>query len=260
MPFAPWYFGLDGSGFKMEKRQSKPDGKSAYFLMSNEKSGTNISLFIEPAEKCKSATECSDMVWKLGNPSWENPENIKFSEIGEAGVFEFLVPTFRGLPVRQQNIYAQFVKDGYWIDLHISKALYQPSDRSALVKFVETASFESKSEKPFDDAKAALSSWLSIWDDGKANEAYKQLSGKTRTAIPETTWLTYWTGVRKPLGNVKTRKFGESAYTMSLQGFPDNEGWIFMLETTFESGKTVKETVPLIRDDDGKWRVMNYLN
>jgi hypothetical protein len=46
-------------------------------------------------------------------------------EIGEVSFFEFLIPSFRDMPIQQQHMYAQLVVDEFWVDMHISKASYQ---------------------------------------------------------------------------------------------------------------------------------------
>lgn len=102
------------------------------------------SLYIEPVDKCKTSKECRDMVWKLGNPEWQNAQNVRLSEIGDISILELLVPEFRGAPIRQQNMYAQFVLGGYWVDLHLSKVQYQDQDRDLFERMVKSVSFERK--------------------------------------------------------------------------------------------------------------------
>jgi hypothetical protein len=36
--------------------------------------------------------------------------------------------SIRGVPVKRQNMYAEFVKDVFRVDMHISKALYKPEE------------------------------------------------------------------------------------------------------------------------------------
>lgn len=144
VPAAPWTFTLPKSGLVIQQRQAKPDGRSAYFLLIDEKKKLNISFFIEPVEDCRDSKACRDMVWKLGNPSWENPQKVVQSEIGDVSYVEFFMPSFKSVPVKQQNMYAEFVKDGYWIDLHISKVLYKPEEHELFERLIKSIKFESK--------------------------------------------------------------------------------------------------------------------
>lgn len=147
VPGAPWTLTLPKGGFAVERRQLKPDGRSGYFLLSDEKNMLTVSFFIEPVKDCENAGACRDMVWKLGNPSWENPQKVVQSEIGEASCFEFFMPSFRGVPVKQQNLYAEFVKDGFWVDMHLSKVSYEPREHELFERVVKSVRFEPKDAK-----------------------------------------------------------------------------------------------------------------
>ncbi|HET6892881.1 MAG TPA: hypothetical protein VFH31_17380, partial [Pyrinomonadaceae bacterium] len=120
VPQAPWTLVISGEALALKSEKMAPDGSRGYFMLVDEKTRMLASLYIEPVDKCKTSKECRDMVWKLGNPAWQNPQNVRLSEIGDISTLELLVPEFRGAPIRQQNMYAQFVLNGYWVDLHLS--------------------------------------------------------------------------------------------------------------------------------------------
>jgi hypothetical protein len=144
VPAAPWTMTLPAGNFVVEQRQQKPDGSSGYFFLTDDQSHLNVSFYIEPVGSCKTSKACRDMVWKMGNPSWENPKNFVSSQIGEVSYFEFLIPSFRDQPVQQQNMYAEFVVDGFWVDLHISKVLYKREDHELFEQLVKAIKFEPK--------------------------------------------------------------------------------------------------------------------
>lgn len=141
---APWNLTLPQDNLVVETVKYKPDGEAGYFMMRDEKREMNISFFIEPALKCKDSKSCRDMVWKLGNPSWVNPQNIVQAEIEGASYFEFLIPVYQDMPVKQQNMYIQFVEEGFWVDLHLSKALYKPEEHKLFEQIVKSVKFEPK--------------------------------------------------------------------------------------------------------------------
>ena len=144
VPTAPWTLTLPADDFQMAEKQMKQDGTGAYFHLVDERQGVNLSMFIEPVKDCKDSKSCRDMVWKLGNPAWENPQNVVQSEIGDVSLLEFLVPSFQGMPIRQQNMYAEFVVDGFWVDMHLSKVRYQPEDHKLFERIVKSIKFEPK--------------------------------------------------------------------------------------------------------------------
>jgi tetratricopeptide (TPR) repeat protein len=145
---------ISGEAPVLNRQQIAPDGSRGYFMLVDEKAEMFASLYIEPVNKCKTSKECRDMVWKLGNPAWQKPQNVKLSEIGEISILELLVPEFQGQPIRQQNMYAEFVVEGYWVDLHLSKVLYQDKDRALFERMVKSVRFEPKTGGAGDDRQS----------------------------------------------------------------------------------------------------------
>ena len=141
---APWTLTIPREGLTLESQQTKDDGRYGYFVLQDEKHKMTISLYIEPVDQCKTSKECRDMVWKQGNASWEDPQKVVQGELGDVSFFEFFMPTFRGLPVQQQNMYAEFVVDEFWVDLHVSKVLYKPEEHKLFENLIKSIKFESK--------------------------------------------------------------------------------------------------------------------
>lgn len=145
VPAAPWVLSLARGNLVIDQQQIKPDGSAGYFSLNDQKIAMTVSFFIEPVTKCKDSKSCRDMVLKLGNPSWEKPENVIKSEIEGVSYFEkFFMPSFRGVPIKQQHMYVEFVKDGFWVDLHISKSLYTSRDHDVFEQLVKSVKFEPK--------------------------------------------------------------------------------------------------------------------
>src|SRR5262245_52057840 len=154
VPKAPWTIFISGDALVLNSQKINPDGSRGYFMLVDEKAEMFASLFIEPVDKCKTSKECRDMVWKLGNPAWQKPQNVKLSEIGEISILELFVPELQGRPIRQQNMYAEFVSAGYWVDLHLSKPLYQDRDRGLFERMVKSVKFEPKKGDVADDRQS----------------------------------------------------------------------------------------------------------
>ena len=149
LPQAPWTLTMPADDFQMAQKQMKQDGIGAYFHLVDKTQGVNLSMYIEPVKDCKDSKSCRDMVWKLGNPAWENPQKVVQSEIGDVSFFEFLIPSFQGMPIQQQNMYAEFVVNGFWVDLHLSKVRYKPKDHKLFEQIIKSIKFEpKKNSKP----------------------------------------------------------------------------------------------------------------
>lgn len=147
VPAAPWTLTLPKGVLVIEQQKVSPDGRQGYYSLYDENNKMSISFFIEPVKNCKDSKTCRDMVWKLGNPSWENPQNFIQSEIDDVSYFEFFIPSSRGKPVKQQHMYAEFVKDGFWVDMHISKVLYKPEEHEMFERVIKSIEFEPKNQQ-----------------------------------------------------------------------------------------------------------------
>ena len=262
-PDAPWMVSLDGKNLDFQNQQIKPDNKSGYFLMLNEKEGITISLFIEPAVKCKTSAECRDFVQNTGNPKWGKVQDVVQSKIGDVSYFEFFRPTVQDLPLQMFDIYAQFVEDGYWVDLHVSKVQYKKEDHKLFENFVKSVRFISKNGKPVTDksieaARKATENWMPLWDSGKYKESYDELSSSTKEVFDEKTWAADRTTARKSFGKLKSRKIIQIQLVKSLPYTRDSSGAIFWYLSSYENQERIIESFSVILGKDGTWRVANY--
>jgi endonuclease YncB( thermonuclease family) len=144
VPAAPWTLTLPAADFVFAQKKIKPDGRYGYFYVNDGTQDINLSMFIEPVGSCQDSKSCRDMVWKNGNPLWVNLQNVVHSEIGGVSFFEFLIPSLQGQPLQQQNMYVEFVVDGFWVDIHISKVLYVPKDHELFERIIKSVKFEPK--------------------------------------------------------------------------------------------------------------------
>ncbi len=120
-------------------------------------------------------------------------------------------------------------------------------------------SFAQTKDTPEKDAQKIAEAWMPLWDSGKYDESYEELSESTKKNIDKRTWFVYWSGVRKPLGELKSRKLFKAEFIKSLEVMPDREGVILQYKSSFEKKDSVLETFGLIREKDGTWRVGHYL-
>ena len=107
-------------------------------------------------------------------------------------------------------------------------------------------------------AVAAAEKWLGMIDNGQYMESWREASGYFKNAVGQNEWIQSMNGVRKPLGNIISRKVKSTAYHTSLPGAPDGEYVVVQFETSFENKKSVIETVTPMLDKDGSWRVAGY--
>jgi hypothetical protein len=114
---------------------------------------------------------------------------------------------------------------------------------------------QSKKEKV---AVAGAEKWLSIVDEGKYAESWKEAAEYFRNAVKQDQWVEAMESVRKPLGKLVSRKVKSATCKTSLPGAPDGQYVVIEFETSFENKKSAIETVTPMMDKDGKWRVSGY--
>ena len=145
-PDLPWTLTIPADNFQLSEKQMRDDGHGIYFYLTDEKQEINLSMFIEPVKNCTDSKSCRDFIWKTGNPEWIDPQNVVQSEIGGVSVLELMIPKFQGMNIRQQNVYAEFVQDGFWVDMHISKVLYKPEEHQLFERIIKSVKFEPKTK------------------------------------------------------------------------------------------------------------------
>jgi hypothetical protein len=107
-------------------------------------------------------------------------------------------------------------------------------------------------------ALSAAEKWLTMVDSEKYAESWKEAAELFRNAVQPQQWEQSMQAVRKPLGNLISRKVKTKAYKSSLPGAPDGEYVVIQFESSFEKKKVAVETVTPMMGKDGIWRVSGY--
>jgi hypothetical protein len=113
-------------------------------------------------------------------------------------------------------------------------------------------------DEAVEQARAAAKEWLVTLDaqdyDGTWDAAGKLL----KAAVGQQEWSAKLSVTLGPLGKVKSRAVRSSEYSTTMPGAPDGEYVVVTFDTVFENKQTAVETVPLMKEDDGAWRVSGY--
>jgi hypothetical protein len=107
-------------------------------------------------------------------------------------------------------------------------------------------------------AQKSAEEWLALVDAGNYAESWKNAAGLFQTAVAQDQWEHTIAGVRKPLGDVVSRKLKSAQYAKSLPGAPDGEYVVLQFNTSFVNKKAAVETVTPKFDSDGNWKVSGY--
>jgi hypothetical protein len=128
----------------------------------------------------------------------------------------------------------------------------------ALFLLLSVGVVDAKDAKKEKAAVAAAEKWLTMVDDGKYVESWKEASEYFKNAVEQEQWEQSLQAVRNSLGKLISRKIKSKTYMTSLPGAPDGEYVVIQFESSFESKKSAIETVTPMMDRDAKWRVSGY--
>ncbi|HKP37896.1 MAG TPA: hypothetical protein VJT71_13645 [Pyrinomonadaceae bacterium] len=142
VPTAPWKLTLPKNDFGVRRQQIDPKGRFGSTFLTDDDRHLNISIFVRPASECQDSKSCRDMLWAKYR-SRPNLESVALAEIGAASCVEFVDPMFQGHPVRQQNMLAVFVVDGFRVDLHLMGA-DKDRNRELFTRIIKAIKFEPK--------------------------------------------------------------------------------------------------------------------
>lgn len=143
VPAAPWTLTLSANDFGVRRKQIDPNGRIGSTFLTDDDRRLNILIAVTPVKGCQDGRTCRDMLWGAKDRSAANLQNVAFTEIGEASCIEFVDPMFQGHPVRQQNMLAVLVVDGFRVDLHLTGAA-KSRNRELFARIIKSIKFEPK--------------------------------------------------------------------------------------------------------------------
>jgi hypothetical protein len=129
-----------------------------------------------------------------------------------------------------------------------------------LLLLLSTLAFaeDTKEQKQAAGIKAA-SNFLSLLDNGKYNDAWKQLSPSQQPTANKDEWQSQVSRYRKQIGKLHTRKIMDAAYTTQLPGGGEpGEYVIVTVLSSYEKLGSALEVVVSQLLPDGTWVISGY--
>jgi hypothetical protein len=121
-----------------------------------------------------------------------------------------------------------------------------------------TAPARAQNAEKVTNAEAAALAWLALTDAGDYSRSWDLAASIFQSSISKQNWMDVLQNVRKPLGNLVSRKVKSARYAESLPGAPDGEYVVIQYDTQFENKKSAMETVTPHLEKDGSWKVSGY--
>lgn len=107
-------------------------------------------------------------------------------------------------------------------------------------------------------AEAAADSWLELADQGQSEGTWRQASSLFQAAISRTDWERALSAARAPLKELVSRHVESAEFYETLPGAPDGKYVVLTFNSSFERKAAAVETVTVMQDEDGPWRVAGY--
>jgi len=107
-----------------------------------------------------------------------------------------------------------------------------------------------------DEAAVAGQKWLSLVDDQKYEESWKQACSMFRGEVSQEQWVAALKRSREPLGSLVSRMPSRVEFSRFLRGAPEADYAIIHFKTSF-AAKTATERLTLVKED-GKWQMAAY--
>lgn len=107
-------------------------------------------------------------------------------------------------------------------------------------------------------AQTAAASWLELSDEGEHEETWVRASSLFQAAISQEDWARALSAAREPLQALMSRELSSAAFFQQLPGAPDGEYVVLTFDSAFGKKASAVETVTVMKDDDGSWRVSGY--
>ena len=104
----------------------------------------------------------------------------------------------------------------------------------------------------------AAQKWLKIVDQGQYEQSWDTAAAYFKSMASKGQWVSQVTAVRTSLGAVATRVLENNQRKSTLPGAPDGEYYVLSFKTVFVNKASAVETLTLMKDNDGQWRLAGY--
>lgn len=126
----------------------------------------------------------------------------------------------------------------------------------------ESAPAKKKAEDPHEMHKVmgrqVAVQWLAFGDEGDWGATWDNASELFKKSLDKEQWTEKARTVRDPLGKLIERKLLLVKFETALPGVPDGEYVIAQFTTRWEHKAQSIETVSVVKEPDGMWRVTGY--
>jgi len=140
-PGEPWALTINLPGFRVKVNTITPDGR-VYLVADKPDTGYTASVMLEKVDRPIKPSGCRDfLAARAKTNSGFEKKDVRLSELGQMAILEYLAPAVKGHKVRQKNLFACMAREDVYIDIHLSKTLYQPGEEKLFEEILQTVGF-----------------------------------------------------------------------------------------------------------------------
>jgi tetratricopeptide (TPR) repeat protein len=144
LPGKTWALELDGAGFTTRDNEIQADGRR-YFLAENATTRMVVSVFLEAVKVPAQPEDCKHSLEEKAKSNAAlasaKLKRIEYRASGDLQILEFTLPQFDGVPKNQKNIFGCLIKDGVFVDIHISKLFSKSGDQPLFDALLQSIRF-----------------------------------------------------------------------------------------------------------------------
>ena len=139
-PATSWKVSIPKEDWAISQEKRRPDGTGFYYMLSSKSRLLQFSIFLDKTNQCSSSEDCRALFWRNPGPMYKDPKEVKQYEKNGFQVIQFYLDGAGGFPVKQANLSAHMYKDGYWLDVHISKVGREVPTPDSMISLLESIS------------------------------------------------------------------------------------------------------------------------
>jgi len=117
---------------------------------------------------------------------------------------------------------------------------------------------ERPNKEKAEEASAASEEFLQLVDSGKFAESWRTSASLLKEKVSEEVWVNQLKKIRTATGPLVERTEKEMSYSTEAKGSGEGEYIRIVYDTSFEAKRDASETITVMRDKDGTWRVAGY--
>ena len=129
---------------------------------------------------------------------------------------------------------------------------------STMILIAGAAALATADDAAIAQAKTSAHSFLALIDGQQYGEGWKAAGQLVRAAVDQDEWTRKLSVTLGPLGKKTSRGAKSSEFKTTMPGAPDGEYVVLQYDTAFENKQSAVETVILMKESDGLWRVAGY--